>query len=40
LPGAIGIGKEDPDRQSLRQALVLGHLFPSIVRCCATAAEW
>jgi len=32
LPGAIGIGKEDPDRQSLRQALVLGHLFPSIVR--------
>ena len=31
LPGAIRIGKEDPDRQPLRQALVLGHLFPSII---------
>ena len=32
LPGAIRIGKEDPDRQSLRQALVLGPLVSSIVR--------
>ena len=32
LPGAIWIGKEDPDRQPLRQAFMLGHLFPSIVR--------
>ena len=32
LPGAIRIGKEDPDRQSLSQAFVLGPLVPSIVR--------
>ena len=32
LPGAIRIGKEDPDRQSLRQARVLGPLVPSIIR--------
>ncbi len=31
LPGAIRIGKEDLDREPLRQALVLGHLFPSII---------
>ena len=32
LPGAIRTGKEDPDRQPLGQACVLGHLFPPIVR--------
>jgi hypothetical protein len=32
LSGAIRIGKEDPDRLPLRQACVLGHLSPSIVR--------
>jgi len=31
LPRAVRIGKEDPDRQPLRQALVLGHLFPAII---------
>ena len=31
LPRAVGIGKEHPDRESFRQALVLGHLFPSII---------
>ena len=32
LPRAVRIGKEHPDRESFRQALVLGHLFPAIVR--------
>jgi len=32
LPGAVRIGKEDLDREPLGQLLVLGHLFPSIVR--------
>jgi len=32
LPGAVRIGKEDLDRKPLGQLLVLGHLFPSIVR--------
>ena len=32
LPRAVRIGKEDLDRESLGQLLVLGHLFPSIVR--------
>ena len=31
LPRAVGIGKEHPDREPLGQALVLGHLFPSII---------
>ena len=32
LPWAIRIGKEDPDREPLSQALMLGHLFAPIVR--------
>ena len=32
LPRAVRIGKEDLDREPLDQLLVLGHLFPSIVR--------
>ena len=32
LPGAIRIGKEDQERQPLRQAFVLSPLFPAIVR--------
>jgi len=32
LPGAVRIGKKDLDREPLGQLLVLGHLFPSIVR--------
>jgi hypothetical protein len=28
LPGAMRIGKEDLDRETLSQPLVLGHLFP------------
>ena len=32
LPRAVRIGKEDLDREPLGQALVLGHLFPSIIR--------
>ena len=31
LPGAVGIRKEYPDRESLGQAFVLGHLFPTII---------
>ena len=31
LPRAVGIGKEHPDRQPLRQALMFGHLFPAVV---------
>jgi hypothetical protein len=31
LPGAIRIGKEDLDREPLSQALILGHLFASII---------
>ena len=31
LPRAVGIGKEDPDRQPPRSAFVLGHLFPAII---------
>ena len=31
LPGAVRIGKEHPDCEPLRQALVLGHLFPAII---------
>ena len=31
LPRAVGIGKEHLDRESFRQALVLGHLFPAII---------
>ena len=32
LPGAVRIGKEDPDREPLSQARVLGPLVPAIVR--------
>jgi hypothetical protein len=32
LPGTVRIGKEDLDGEPLGQALVLGHLFPPIVR--------
>jgi len=31
LPGAVRIGKEDLDRESLGQLRVLSHLFPSVV---------
>ena len=31
LPGAVRIGKEDLDRESLGQLLVFSHLFPSVV---------
>ena len=31
LPGAVRIGKEDLDRETLGQLFVLGHLFPSII---------
>ncbi|MEO8342120.1 MAG: hypothetical protein ABI604_20900 [Nitrospirota bacterium] len=31
LPRTVGIGKAHPDRQPLRQALMLGHVFPSII---------